>query len=778
MSSEVAAHPASAFLGNPTTTAANVGEDTPEEIADLQRIINMRNEIYTFKHPRFKPSSISRAAHAEPANISISSLVEPPASKRAKPLSATASPWVHNKSSATPAAKSQIDDVLLTKSEVLIKAETSLKRQRLEQEVKHQLEQRKHETRMGMDVKDGHAVVEPEVDLQAIMERAGLRTKPIERPEDPASVNKLKGFFGPKEPETMKQAVPDKQAVPEKQTAPEKQAVPEKPSSAGDERFDRAHSTGTAPEARVVHQPSCPLPPPPRVVEAHRERERRPLAQAFRRDNVPVPPPAPVSVEPPPQQPERVPSPQPKYSVSQVRSPAAPQPVRPANMARVESQDHIMEIETGSAGGYSGAQERASPSLSIAPPQVPSKRARASPVPYIKQEPIASPFPRDDYARRPPSPERLAFRPPSRGSVYANRPPPYHYPEAPGREYGYPPPLRPAYEPQYPYREDPYAPAYHPPSRVDYRGYPPVYPQPLPLSHSPYYPPPARPVYDEYVATRYASRPPPTVRQSSVRRSASPGTYQRPRRDSRSASPTRQAERRLSPEEPDGQVQRPAPGSPRRGRPTITAVHMGVRIDDDRVEIRSAPEHAPVEYPGYAPPPRAYYEGREPYYPPPPPPPPPAAPRYLDDPYAPRPESVMLRRDGEYARNYRERDYAAGRPAIPMPEMPYAPDYARAQSRAPMGPPPEEYPPRAGVDYYGRPEAGRASIRPDERGYLPPRQQSVRPEMAEFFGDRYRAPSVRPGELERERYSMAPPMPPPPPPPAGYSYGEAPYRRY
>lgn len=739
-------------------------EDTPEESRDFQKIINLRNEIYTWKHPRFKPSSISRPTHSEsPATTN-----NVPNQTLEKNKAPPATPWTRNKTPVGPSTgKSQIDDVLLTKSEVLIKAETSLKRQRIEQELKHQLEQRKHETKTGIDIKDGHAVVEEDVDIEAVMSKAGIRMKPVERPEDLPSASRLKSF-GDKtnEAEIRTEIVPN-------------------PGAAGAESLHTTTGSSRPSEARpaeirpVETQLAISL---TRTVETLRERDRRPLgASSFRRDNVPPPPPPPPQPQAP--QPERIHSPQPRYSAtSQVKSPAAPQPVRPANMARVESQDHIREIENGSNGGYTGPAERASPHPPIYPTQVPTKRTRQSPEPYIKQEPIPSPFPRDDYARRQPSP---GMRPPSRGSVYHNRPP-YDYPVGAVHDYRYqqpqPPPAPPPpqhrhqFDP-YPYREDPYA--YPPPPPIEYRrpAYPPAYPPPS--AAAPYYPP--RPIYDDYPPpARYSSRPPVLARQPPIRRSASPPvTYKRQRRDSRSISPDRR-ERRLSPGEsnsPGPMNMRQPGGSPtptntRRARPVTTAA----RALNDEERGESTPQRGEPMVMEYACPPppreRAYYDGRDPYYGLPPPPPPA---RY-DEPFLTRPESGMLRRDGDW-RSYRERDYPfppQARPAVPLGAPPYPPpsEYARAPS---MAPPSDALEYSARAEYYGRPEGrdadGRGSVRPEERAYPPPRQQSVRPDAPDFYGERsYRSASVRP-DLERERYSIPPPMPPPPP---GY-YGRPPY---
>jgi hypothetical protein len=699
-------------------------EDTPEDVAAFIKLVELRNQIYTWKHPKFKPPSIvSRTTTSEPKQRSQSSQ-----------------------------SNSQIDGVLLTKSDVLIKAETSLKRQRIEQDVRHQLEQKRQETRLGMEVKDGHAIATgQDVDLLSVMEKAGMRVQPVERPEDVTSTNKLKGFFG-------------EEKTGEKRERRDADGAPEQREH---KRMESQRDLDS--QRQLERRPLPPLPSaqPPHTRENVQAQQIQPPPQPHMRENIPAPQPASAAPQ------ERVHSPQPRYSATSQLSPAAPQPVRPANMARVESQDRINELDN--------AERVSQPPPAQAPQQVPppSKRARTPAEPYIKQEPVASPFPREDHpARRPVSPERPPLRAPSREGGYPNRPlyyPPPPEPGFPDYPHHHPPPVpahRHPYEP-YPYgREDPYA---YPPPAVDYRRpYPPPY-APSPVG-APYYPP--RPIYDDYPPVRYGSRPPPSIRHQSVRRSPTPpGVYAR-RRDSRSISPDRRG-RRLSPPatSPAAGNMGPPAGSPgpsgaRRGRSVMPGA------EEARPEPAALPREPGMEHPYPPPRERTYYEARDPYYPPPPA-------RYAESPFLPpaRLDSEMLPREEDY-RRYRERDYPGPpppvRPAMPH-GAPYPPphEYARAPSRAMAHPhlDPLEYPPRAGVDYYGRFDPGRASVRPEERGYPPPpvpppRLPSVRPDAPEYYGDRgYRAGSVRP-DLERERYSMPPPMPPP----AGYPYGDGGYR--
>ncbi|KAI5842847.1 hypothetical protein BZA05DRAFT_411639 [Tricharina praecox] len=759
--------------------------DTPEEIRDYQRIINLRNEIYMGRHSRFKPPSIVRSvAAATPAPLPAATSTSGQSSSKPTPVMTTKKstiPAASNPAAIVTAVPStaatnasatgQIEDVLLTKSDVLIRAETTLKRQRIEHEVRNQLEQKKYEARLGMEVKDGKAVaeVEDDVDLEAAMQKAGMWLKPVERPEDPSSINKLKGFFGDKG-ERDDRGNRDRGDGGE--MARKSNDSPARWQEHVEDRFDSRRVTAAA---GVEATREVPIEPPhSRIVETLRERERRPQ---------PLPPVSKPQQSTSPLDPfqpsysasnlARSPlaSPQPRYSAtSQVRSPAAPQPVRPANVARVESQDRIIELENA---------ERLSPPPPAHTVQVPSKRARQpSPDPYPKQEPInAPPFPpRDEYARRMMSPEIVgALRPSSRESAHPGGPP-YRMPPdvAAHGYYQHPspygqPPHRHPYE-GYPY-QDPYA---YPPPPPDYRRpYAPQYA--APPSAPPYYAP--RPAYEDY--GRYGTKPPPSVRPPFPRRSASPSDPYARRRDSRSISPDVRGRRDIMGNNTPGPVNQRLPPagspSPKRARLMPDGVEQDIR----------GPGPVAMEYP-YPPPPRdprdprdrVYYEAREPSFAPPAP-----HARYPEEPpfLMPRPESVMYRGEEDY-RGYRKRDYSGSsqsRPPVPLGgSYPPPPEYARPLTRAAMAVLPDglEYPPRAGVDYYGRSD-GRASVRPGEGAYLPPppppRQPSVRPDVPEYYGDRVysRAASVRP-DLERERYSIPPPSMVPPPPGAGYSpYG-------
>lgn len=599
----------------------------------------------------------------------------------------------------------QISDILLAKSEVLVNAEIKLKRQRIEKELKRQVEEKRQ-----LAMSEGEECV----DLEKVMEKVGLSAVKSIRPDMPVQED-------------------------------------------------------------VDMQTGEPAPgPDTHLLEAFRKPPTGPAAMSVLRDQEPVSRDLDSEMRSYNTRgtiPERVYSPpaRPRYSAtSQLRSPAAPQPVRPANMARVESQDPRMIIEVDEEVSYGRYPEN----TGRAP-----YRSRVSPVPYIKPEP-ASPGYREP-ALRVQTPDR--GRPPSRLSQYDSggrlR---YDYPYIPSAGYYAappPPPPVPVHRPYNPYREaDPYA---YPPQPVDYarRSYTPAYVPPV----TSVYPPP-RPVHDEY-DRRYP--PPPSVpaRQPSRigRRSASPsGPYRHPRHSSRSASPAERG-RRVSPRplHADYRPQSRMPPSPPRidqyGRPMPLPPATTQRGSDVYVGDYGHPFAPPRERPVYG-------DGGTPYYPP-------LVPARYDE--SPRPESSITTREADM-RSYRDREYsypaAVARQSLSHPPLPgsgYPPslfnDYtrapSRAASRAPMGPPSElvDYSRGGGdrVEYHDRALArpdererdygGRTSVRPDERGgYLPVRHASVRPEAARGYGDReyatMRQPSVRPEGRRDEQYMEPPPL--------------------
>ena len=624
----------------------------------MQKIISLRNDILAGKHPQFATSDNSWIPPTNAPGTNSSHIV-------------AARPPPQKPQQTEPAAQ-QIDSVLLGKSDIVLKAEAKLRRQNLEQRIRRELERKKGDSRTGVEIKDGYARAEPDVDLESAMEEAGIVLKPVVRPDDQTSVAKLKEFYGKEEPEREREREKDKEVL---------------YGGRGREGREDVYTEGYVPPPLAstpqVAPPIQARPPVQQSLRSPRVQERTAPA-AEPRDTRPQVPGNGFRMSAVMQM-DRVDSPQPQYSATNnVRSPAAPQPRRPANMARVESQDQIIEVNDDVPEFVASPRRRPSPP----PTALAVQRSRPSPGPPIKQEPTDSPFRREEY------PGRRGAQSPSRG--YPTRPgsPSEFYRREPIRDPRYygppgPPPPRHIYE-GYAYPEDPYA---YPPHHPDFRRFPPPY------ERSPFYPPP-RTGYEEYDPYGRPLPPPRLIRPASPRRSASPPTaYRRPRRDSRSPSPDR---RRPSPIGSNTSRQ-PAEFPRERAEPPLP-----IRASEQTYPPAAYPiprEHRPP-----------YYELRDPYYPQPIPP----VPRFGP----PRAESAMVPRE-PYDRGYRERDYP---PPLAMQPPAYPP---RSEYLRGPGPPPPEY--------YGRPEDGYPPA-----PYVQ-RMGSVRPPPE---GEYYRAQSVRPGERD------------------------------
>lgn len=746
--------------------------DPGEEILDYKKIIGLRNEIYTGKHPRFKPSSIlSRPAPPKFTDPKPTPPIPPRTNNLRLPPVSTSNPS-HKNASASSTMKSRYSSAFLTKSEVLFKAEIALKRKRIEQGLKQQLEERDLATKFEMDVKGGVLVGAKEIDLASTLNKASLNLESPERPDDAAFVDQLKCFYGehpvdhlcPTSIRTRVDAGSKKEVSQndlhsnEILTMGRLEAVPTNPSSSQSMR-----------DVEALPQSDHDL-----ITRADgsfrggdHSQDSHPMGSTkFIRNS---------TMHSTASQQESMRSPQPHYSATnQVRSPAAPQPVRPANAAQVESQDHLLQIESGE---YSELRQR-SPSPQNILSFVRSS-GRKSPSSSSKRQ--ATSLGWGEALRRPISPERIAVRPQSRDSMYGggrfrDRPqtPVYNI------RYQPPPPLPPRHHYQLLYQDEryPFAPQ---PVRFG-RSYAPGYLSRPPHSpyHSPYYF--QAPLYEGPFAG-FSSRS-SIARHISDRRSASPSSaVQRMRRVSRSVSPLGRRSRRPSLEDR---------GSPRLLPPSVDPSQSPKGRRMPRVEVVSVglkdPEPHHVGPHCASSQGRPYYDNRDPYSPPPffpahplplqasaPSPQPPHSPlprRFPEETFV-SPHDSSLQRDDGY-RNYRDREYPI-RPIHTLAASPYHHDFIRAPSRAIIGHAREDYNGRPNIDYHGRIEerdfGRRESIRSDERIYLSRRQESVRPEMPALYDERgHRPASTRPG-MERQHSSL--------PASSGFGpYGSDGYRRY
>lgn len=715
-------------------------EDSDEDYREYIKIVQLRNAIRDGLHPRFRPASHSGVT---PRSTPQAPVVPPTSPRDLQPRKPTTVP-------VSRVTAARINDILLSKSDVLVKAEIQLKRQRIEKDIQKNLKLYGHKKKWSLtdsmeeiDLEDTDDEV---LNFELIMKEAGVRRKPIVRSEEAAliepavsvpsgAIHRRENGTDPGEPIPKRfRNTQDEQAP---STSPELLIRPGPPRNAGEQ--DTVSAEALSPRCSVIDVSLASLrnlepPTSPPTEKAIQLQPIPPLTSDLR---LRARGPAPVQERP------YSPPARPQYSAtSQLRSPAAPQPIRPANMARVESQDAraITEAEGDDTlyPRYSGDAQRT------------LHRDRSSPRPHIKQEP-ASPLLRDlalrfrspDTSQRPPSAVPYGGRPRYEYPPLPPPPPPHGY-----YMHSHPPPL------VHPF--DPYAYSIPPPlplAEYARKPYPPVF---APAVASEYYP--VRPAYDDY-DRRFAPLPAIPVRQPSrmTRRSPSPRLQ---RRASRSASPPAERSRAVSRPVSRVEYRPPSRMSAAKALSPPPAGYYGRTLPPSPLTPRGA-ELYHEQHGHYYRSPRAgapYYA--DPYY---------RHPRYGE--YPPRVESVHLRY-GEYPqriegviparetdhRNYRSRDYSypIERDSVPPPPLStYSPhDHARA-ARAEFRENAEYRP-----DYLGRasirPEerdrggeyAGLASARPGAGGHPPSRYSSVVPEANRAYAEResasMRPPSVRP----------------------------------
>jgi len=742
------------------------GQTVVDEFAELEKIVRLRDAIYADQHPRFKPPHSTNPTFSQKAhNSTTSSAVTENARPFIPPNPRVPRPINTSGKTATVRAQSlgdpQISDVLLAKSDVLIKAENNLKRDRIERELKQQLENKMLEDRMRSDglSREAH---DDDLDVASIIARsqslvsdfaAHERNTAPEYPSrkkkslgdinsDAASVDQLQyednsttnvdkeidaGEQSPVGHDIMEidrpdpppvQVVQDKLKVLNAWPDPASALnvpVNRRPCTPGSQKaevdIDRSGSAGLplyalSPSPRYALSPGFALSP----------RSPAPLG---REDNAPAPIHR-TSIREEPR--ARSPMQAPRYSTTRTQEPVAPQPVRAAaDVTKLAAQGLIIDLRDDEV------EER--------PREPVHQVSRRSP--FIKPEP----------GTRPPSivgTTRRSASPATRLTVYSSRRPYYEYLELP--RYHYPIPTGhalPAYDP---YHRGPYgyplsAP---PPPEYSTRSYGgvyssqyPIYDDYGPLYHHP--PPHVIPIHPRPLPVIPHLRSPEPLRHSSrapERRPASPEIHKR-RHVSRSLSPGRNLE-----------------GAPVI-RPIVERVASRAQSlapiphrDYYERHVHPTPGHYIDPYPGYyAPyptPERPIYYGEGRYYAAPRPLPP--SPHYLAElPPLPLPREF---RDGSVAprgavsANYRERDYF------------YPP-------LSPMAPPPR---PHAVVDY--------REYRELPRDGYDGRTKSVRPEAIRVREEELlRAVSARPEPSHRTSISgYIPPQPPtyPPPPPAVY----------
>ncbi|KAF8438754.1 hypothetical protein BGX38DRAFT_1209185 [Terfezia claveryi] len=731
------------------------GQGVVDEFAELEKIVKLRDAVYADKHPRFKPPHSTNPAFSQKAHHSATSspsivVIEntrpfiPPGPRVPRPINTSGkTATVRTQGLADP----QINDVLLAKSDVLIKAENNLKRDRIERELKQQLENKMLEDRLRPEEmnRESH---HDDLDVASIIARAQSLVNDIAVHEpntaprylsrkkksfddinsDAASVDQLQYEDNSptnvdKETDTGEQSPVDHDMMEIDCTSPP--PVPVTLGDGSEVEKGKVLNTWSGPASTrnipANQRPRIPQEPGSQKAGADIDRSRHtpspktPATAPFGREDG-----APASmhhtsvreVATP-----RSPMQAPRYSATRTEEPVAPQPVRAAaDVTRLAAQDLVIDLRDDEV------EER--------PLEPVHKESRHSP--SIKPEPGTRPPSVLGRARRSASPA-------TRVEGYSSRRSYYEYPELPRYPYPHTIPaghVLPAYDPYY---RGPY-------------GYPPPPPPPPEYSTRTYggvYPSARYPIYDDYGCS-YHHHPPPHVIPPHPRPlpviphppSPEPLRHSSRAPERRPASPEVHRRRRsLSP----GRVLEGTPViRPIVERAASRAQSLAPVSHRDHYERHVHPVHFPPGH--YIEPYRGYYhpypnsernlyydEGR--YYAAPRP-----SPHYLAE--LPPPPLPREFRDGSMAprvvasASYRERDYF------------YPP-------LSPMAPPPR---PHAAVDY--------REYRELPRDGHDGRARSVRPEAIRVREEELlRSASVRPELSHRISVSSYAPPPPPAPPP-------------
>ena len=736
-----------------------------DEFAELEKIVKLRDAVYADKHPRFKPPhstnpTFSQKAHNS-ATASPSIVVTentrpfiPPSPRVPRPINTSGkTTTVRTQGVADP----QINDVLLAKSDVLIKAENNLKRDRIERELKQQLENKILEDRMRPEEMNREAHHD-DLDVARIIARAQSLVndfavhEPNAAPRypsrkkkslddinsDAASVDQLQYEDNSptnvdKETDTGEQSPVDHDMMEiDRPSPPPGPAMPGNGSEVDKGKVLNTRSgPASIPNIPANRRPRITQEPGSQKAGGDIDRSRYPPspktpaeAPLGREDDAPAPMHhTGVREGATPRSPMQAP----RYSATRTEEPAAPQPVRAAaDVTRLAAQDLIIDLRDDEV------EQR--------PREPIHQESRRSPP--IKPEPGTRPPSVVGRARRSASPA-------TRVEGYSSRGPYYEYPELPRYPYPHTIPAGhslPAYDPYYrgPYGYPPPPAPPPPPPEYSTRSYGgvysssrhPIYDDYGRLYHHP--PPHVIPIHPRPLPVIPHPRSPEPLRHSSrapERRPASSEIHRR-RHCSRSLSPGRVLE--------GTQVIRPIVERTASRAQSLAPVSHRDYYERHVHPIHLPPGHYIDPYPGYyAPYPTSgrtiyYDEGR--YYAAPPPRPLPPTPHYIAELPPPLPREF---RDGSVApravasASYRGRDYF------------YPP-------LSPMAPPPR---PHAAVDY--------REYREFPREGHDGRARSARPEAVRVREEELlRSASVRPELSHRISISSyAPPPPPPPPPP-------------
>ncbi|KAL4803488.1 hypothetical protein BDV18DRAFT_144854 [Aspergillus unguis] len=475
-----------------TQLPATVGPkpSTAEETQEYEKILKISEDIFSGTHPRLKvpqqfvrkvasrnpPASVTPQNKADKSASSPSKAANHQVASTAKPVISPNSDIRNGQSSATASRNiakhaSEIDPIFLEKSDDLVRAEIQLQRQRVEREIREQVELKKQEGKQKVSIQD----VTPDFDVSDVLSRALELVKPSPGPDAPGQTaasdsfdeNSFYSSRAPdspqhgdhRKPSSASSSVPDEHGnrVPGERYSDELHRLEALNRPDSDQSMQDTYSVA---DPRISSQMQSHYPEPYRA--------QHPRQQADQVDEPEYSPPAPgvapmerdeEPYEPEPPEPysngpkRRTFDPRDRYARrsitptdglrvvrNHITSPAAPQPSRvsPLAMAKVPSVNQAHD-----ARSEYDPERRGSPELQTQP-IVSRKRRRllddrnrsrqgyraqagGSVKPFIKEEPVSPP----PFADSPPV---YRTRAPQEGPVYIDVPSPRYTPVVERRE--------------------------------------------------------------------------------------------------------------------------------------------------------------------------------------------------------------------------------------------------------------------------------------------------------------------------------------------------------
>ncbi|OCT48624.1 hypothetical protein CLCR_03874 [Cladophialophora carrionii] len=268
-----------------------------DEALEYEKILRIRDEVFSGTHPRLTvPAHAIRVPSSQNSSALSQNQLHVPSPSPATPspnrLEAGAQSnkredeltQPHNKPNGVPAppggqptpSVSEFDPVLLTKSDDLIRAETLLKRQRLEKALRDQFEQKRADARK----RPAPAEAKPDFDLPAIFARVtGTAKSPSAKDEEEAtdSVNEDE-FYSSRAPDSTPEGPPsDSPDEADEEQADESSGLRAVSAVMGAPLYPDADDPISAPvtlPAPAAAEPTKPLPPPdPTAMDVDDEEE-------------------------------------------------------------------------------------------------------------------------------------------------------------------------------------------------------------------------------------------------------------------------------------------------------------------------------------------------------------------------------------------------------------------------------------------------------------------------------------------------------------------------